>query len=38
MNTLLDAFRRESLPDHAEAFRTDVRAFLATDLPPAALC
>lgn len=34
MSTLLDQLRRSSLPAHAEAFRQDVKAFLARELPP----
>lgn len=34
MSTLLDQLRRSSLPPHAEAFRQDVKAFLARELPP----
>ncbi|QHE85562.1 acyl-CoA dehydrogenase family protein [Hydrogenophaga sp. BPS33] len=35
MSSLLDQFRQATLPPHAEAFRQDVKAFLATDLPAA---
>jgi len=35
MSNLLDAFRRATLPAEAEAFRAEVREFLATNLPPA---
>jgi hypothetical protein len=36
MSQLLDAFRLARLPDEAEAFRKEVREFLATNLEPAA--
>ncbi|MGJ7566410.1 acyl-CoA dehydrogenase family protein [Variovorax sp. GB1R11] len=35
MSQLLEAFRLARLPDEAEAFRHEVRAFLATNLEPA---
>lgn len=35
MSSLLDAFRLTALPDHAQAFRTEVKAFLAAHLPEA---
>lgn len=33
MSSLLDAFRLTALPQHAEAFRAEVKAFLAAHLP-----
>lgn len=33
MSSLLDAFRLTALPEHAEAFRTEVKHFLAAHLP-----
>ncbi|MES2264652.1 MAG: acyl-CoA dehydrogenase family protein [Pseudomonadota bacterium] len=36
MSKLLDAFRLAAVPAHAEAFRAEVRDFLATALEPAA--
>lgn len=36
MSHLLDAFRLATVPAHAEAFRADVRSFLAEHLPPVA--
>ncbi len=36
MSNLLDDFRRVTLPAEAEAFRAEVREFLATSSPPAA--
>ncbi|MDD2046653.1 acyl-CoA dehydrogenase family protein [Pseudomonas putida] len=36
MSSLLDAFRLTALPDYAEAFRVEVKAFLATHLPQVA--
>ena len=36
MSQLLEAFRLARLPDEAEAFRQEVREFLATNLEPAA--
>ncbi len=36
MSQLLEAFRLAQLPDEAEAFRAEVRDFLATNLAPAA--
>ncbi len=35
MSTLLDAFRLAALPEYAEAFRVEVRNFLAENLEPA---
>ncbi|MBB2497103.1 acyl-CoA dehydrogenase family protein [Aquipseudomonas ullengensis] len=35
MSSLLEAFRLAELPAHAEAFRAEVRAFLASSLAPA---
>ncbi|WP_130906731.1 acyl-CoA dehydrogenase family protein [Pseudomonas sp. Sample_16] len=33
MSSLLDAFRLTALPDHAQAFRAEVKSFLAEHLP-----